>query len=430
MSSVALHDEATISPSATRAVIAACIGNMLEWYDFIVYATFAVQISHAFFPGTNEFASMLATLVTFGVGFLARPVGAAVIGAYADKAGRRAALTLTILLMASGTFLIAICPSFGTIGIAAPLLLVLARLIQGISAGGEIGGALAMLVEYAPPAKRGYYAAFQQLAQGGSFLLCGLLATLITSCFTAAQVNDWAWRLAFLFGIVIAPIGFYIRKSVAEPAMFAKHAEQASHAAPLKAVLSGYWAQILLGIGTVVAWTVSTYVTLYMPTFAFRELKIPQASAYLGLFVVGVIVMFCPLAGKLADRYSRRSVMLVAALCMVIYPYPAFLYLTQHPTGGTLIALQVGLALLMAFYTGPASALVAELFPTKVRCTGIALTYGIAVAVFGGFTPAITSALINFTGNKLSIAFWLMAAAVISSVSLLFIKDRSRVVLD
>jgi MFS transporter, MHS family, proline/betaine transporter len=426
MPAATLSDEMPISKSGTRAVIAACVGNMLEWYDFIVYATFAVQISHAFFPGTNDFASMLATLLTFGVGFLARPVGAAVIGAYADKAGRRAALTLTILLMALGTLLIAICPSFDTIGVAAPLLLVIARLIQGVSAGGEIGGALALLVEYAPPARRGYYAAFQQLAQGGSFLLCGLLATLITTLFTTEQVNAGAWRIAFLFGIVIAPVGFYIRRSVAEPLLFARHAKEAAHATPFKAVATQYWGTVLLGIGVVIAWTVSTYVTLYMPTFAFKELKIPQSSAYLGLFVVGIIVMFCPLAGKLADRYSRKSVMLTAAICMVIYPYPAFLYLTQHPSGATLIELQCGLALLMAFYTGPASALIAELFPTSVRSTGIALTYGLAVAIFGGFTPAITSALINYTGNKLSVALWLMASAVISSVALMFVKDRSR----
>ena len=429
MTSAALSDDVAIPASSTKAIVAACVGNMLEWYDFIVYSTFAVQISLSFFPGKDQFISLLATLVTFGVGFLARPVGAALIGAYADKAGRRAALTLTILMMALGTLLIAICPPFATIGIAAPIVLVVARLIQGVSAGGEIGGALAMLVEYSPPSRRGYFAAFQQLAQGGSFLLCGLLATVITSVFTADQVNNWAWRLAFVFGIIIAPIGFYIRKSVADPVLFSAHAKQAAHSAPFKTIVTQYWRSVLIGIGVVIAWTVSTYVTLYMPTFAFKTLGIPQSSAYLGLFVVGVIVMLCPLAGKLADRYSRKSVMMVAAICMVIYPYPAFLYLTQHPTGGTLIALQCGLALLMAFYTGPASALIAELFPTQVRSTGIAITYGLAVAIFGGFTPAIVSILINSTGNKLSVALWLMAAAVISCGALLLVKDRSRQVL-
>ncbi len=426
MPSVALPDAVSTSTSSTRAIAAACVGNMLEWYDFIVFSTFAVQISHAFFPSKDPFISLLATLLTFGVGFLARPLGAVIIGGYADKAGRRAALTLTILMMALGTLLIALCPPFSAIGVAAPVILVAARLIQGVSAGGEIGGALAMLVEYAPPARRGYIAAFQQLAQGGAFLLCGLLATIVTSAFASDEVNRWAWRLPFLFGIVIAPIGFYIRKRVVDPLMFSAHTKEAAHSAPVKQVIERHWRDVVVGIGVVIAWTVSTYVTLFMPTFAFKTLGIPQANAYLALFVVGVIVMLCPLAGKLADRYSRKSVMMVAAVGLVIYPYPAFLYLTQHPTGGTLIALQCGLALLMALYTGPASALLAELFPTRVRSTGTAITYGFAVAIFGGFTPAIVSALVNYTGNKLSIGIWLTAAAAISFVALMFVKDRSR----
>lgn len=426
MSTAALPDAATIPTSSTRAIVAACVGNMLEWYDFIVFSIFAVQISQAFFPSKDPFISLLATLLTFGVGFLARPLGAVIIGAYADKAGRRAALTLTILMMALGTLLIGICPSFSTIGIAAPLLLVVARLIQGVSAGGEIGGALAMLVEYAPPARRGYIAAFQQLAQGGSFLLCGLLASIVTSAFASDEINRWAWRLPFLFGIVIAPIGFYIRRSVVDPTLFSEHAKEASHGAPIKLVVVQHWRSVVVGIGVVIAWTISTYVTLFMPTFAFKTLGIPQANGYLALFVVGIIVMLCPLSGKLADHYSRKSVMMIAAIGLFAYPYPAFLYLTQHPTGATLIALQVGLSLLMALYTGPASALIAELFPTRVRSTGTAITYGLAVAIFGGFTPAIISALVNYTGNKLSVALWLMAAATISFVALIFVKDRSR----
>ena len=423
---VALMERASSPHKNMRVLIAASVGNVLEWYDFVVYAIFAVQISHAFFPQKTQFTSLLATFITFGVGFLARPIGAIVLGAYGDRSGRGATLTLTVLLMASGTLGIALCPPAAKIGIAAPVIVVIARLIQGFSAGGEIGGAVALLSESAPSSRRAFYTSFQQMTQGGSFLLCGIMGIVVTSCFSRGQVDSWAWRIPFLFGAIIAPVGFYIRKQIDEPELYLTLRRQIGRARPLRSILTEHWKELLIGIGVTILMAVSIYVMFYLPTFAHSMLKIQQSSAYLGFVISGLVPILCPAAGILADRFSRKLVMFVAAVCLVIYPYPAFRYLTHHPTGSTLIAVQVGMMVFMAFYTGPVTALLGELFPTYARSTGVALTYGTAVAIFGGFTPAIISALASYTGNKLAVAFWLAASAALSAVSLLAVRDRSR----
>jgi MHS family proline/betaine transporter-like MFS transporter len=397
---------------------------MLEWYDFVVYASFALQISRAFFSGRSEFTSLLATFITFGVGFFARPVGALLFGNYADRAGRRASLSVTVLLMALGTLIIAICPTTAEIGITAPMFLVFARLIQGLSAGGEIGGALAFLVECAPASRRAFYASFQELAQGGALVLCGLFTAIVTSYFSSSQVNEWAWRIPFLFGMVIAPVGFYIRRHVAESELFLGETRRAALNTSWRTIWTEHWKPLLVGMGLIVIANVTMYVLLYMPTFAHVVLKIPQSDGGFSLIIVGVVIMTCPLAGILADRFSRKAVMLCASVCLAIYPYPAFCYLTSHATTGSLVAVQTGLAVPLAVYAGPVSALLPELFPTNVRSTGAGLSYSLAVTIFGGFTPAIISALVHYTGSELAVAYWLIASAAISTVSLCAVQDR------
>lgn len=422
MSSTLPVVDTRLRPSSRRAIVAVSIGNALEWYDFLVYATFALQISHAFFPRKDEITSLLATFITFGISFVARPVGAALIGTYADRAGRKAALTLTVLLMACGSLLIAVCPTAATIGVAAPAILFLARLLQGFSAGGEIGGAMALLAEDAPPRRRSFYLAFQQTGQGAAIMSCGLAALAINSCFSVSQVNAWAWRLPFLFGLVIAPVGFYIRRHIAEPELFSA---QKRKPIPWHWVFGKHLRSLLIGVGVVIVGTVCSYVTLYIPTYAHNVLGISRFNSLIPLIIVGLIVMASPLAGLFADRFNNKAVMLLAAGSLVVYPYPAFYYLAHHPTGRTLIAVQVMLALLLMMYTSAACAFLAELFPTSVRSTGIGLAYSLGVAIFGGFTPAIVSALVAYTGNKLMIALWMTICAVLSSVALLFAKDRS-----
>ena len=414
--------------SAGRAVVAATVGNMLEWYDFTIYAAFAVPISKNFFPADSEVISLLLGFATFGLGFIARPFGAVFLGGYADRRGRRDALSLTILLMALGTGIIALCPGYDRIGIAAPIVILLARLIQGFSAGGEIGGAVSTLVEHAPPARRGFYASFQQMSQGGSTMLSGLVAMTIALLLPAEAIAAWGWRLAFAVGLLIAPVGLYIRRELEDAPLF----KASSHATelPIRVVLRDHWRAILTGMLIVMLWTVAQYIANYFPTFAVRELKVSLSQSYLGPLVVGTVLLFCPLVGVLADRYGRKRVMIAGALGLLVIPYPAFFYLIASPTAGHLVATQIAVAVFMLIYTAPASAVLAELFPTPVRATGISLTYSLGVAVFGGFTPAIITALIGWTAQPVAVAFYLMGAAIISLATVLTLKDRTGEVLS
>jgi len=414
--------------SAGRAVVAATVGNMLEWYDFTIYAAFAVPISKNFFPADSEVISLLLGFATFGLGFIARPFGAVFLGGYADRRGRRDALSLTILLMALGTGIIALCPGYDRIGVAAPIVILLARLIQGFSAGGEIGGAVSTLVEHAPPARRGFYASFQQMSQGGSTMLSGLVAMTIALLLPAEAIAAWGWRLALAVGLLIAPVGLYIRRELEDAPLF----KASSHATelPIRVVLRDHWRAILTGMLIVMLWTVAQYIANYFPTFAVRELKVSLSQSYLGPLVVGTVLLFCPLVGVVADRYGRKRVMIAGALGLLVIPYPAFFYLIASPTTGHLVATQIAVAVFMLIYTAPASAVLAELFPTPVRATGISLTYSLGVAVFGGFTPAIITALIGWTAQPVAVAFYLMGAAIISLATVLTLKDRTGEVLS
>jgi MFS transporter, MHS family, proline/betaine transporter len=427
----AIAETMTTNPrqSAGRAVIAATVGNMLEWYDFTIYAAFAVPISKSFFPADSEVFSLLLGFVTFGLGFVARPFGAAFLGGYADRRGRRDALSLTILLMAFGTGIIALCPSYDSIGISAPLIILLARLIQGFSAGGEIGGAVSTLVEHAPPERRGLFASFQQMSQGGSTMLSGLVAMTIALALPADAVAAWGWRLAFVVGLLIAPVGLYIRRELEDAPLF-KQKISHEQGAPIRIVLRDHWRAVVTGMLIVMLWTVAQYIANYFPTFAVRELKVSLSQSYLGPLVVGAVLLFCPLVGILSDRYQRKRVMMVGALGLLLVAYPAFSFLIAAPSTERLVATQIAVAVFMLIYTAPASAVLAELFPTPVRATGISLTYSLGVAVFGGFTPAIITALIGWTAQPVSVAFYLMAAALISLVTVLTLKDRTGEVLS
>ena len=416
--------------SVGRAVVAATVGNMLEWYDFTIYAAFAIPISKSFFPADNEVVSLLLSFVTFGLGFVARPFGAAFLGGYADRKGRRNALSLTILLMALGTGIIALCPGYDRIGLAAPIIILGARLIQGFSAGGEIGGAVSTLVEHAPPARRGLYASFQQLSQGGSTMLSGLVAMTIALTLSPADVAAWGWRLAFGVGLLIAPVGLYIRRELEDAPIFTDKAADHPAEMPIRLVLRDHWRAVLAGMLVVMLWTVAQYIANYFPTFATRELKVSLSQSYLGPLVVGTVLLFCPLVGALADRFRRKRVMIVGALGLLVVAYPAFAYLIASPSTDRLVATQITVAFFMLIYTAPASAVLAELFPTPVRATGISLTYSLGVAIFGGFTPAIITALIGWTGQPVAVAFYLMGAAFVSLIAVLLLTDHTGEVLS
>ena len=408
-----------------RTILAAVIGNTLEWFDFAVYGFFALTISRLFFPTGDETSSLLLTVATFGVGFVMRPIGAVVLGALGDSRGRKAALSTTILLMALGTAMIGFAPTYADAGLWAPAWIVLARLIQGFSAGGEVGGATAFLVEHAPKGRRGYFASWQQASQAGALLLGSVFGATLTDVLTPEQLEAWGWRVPFLFGLIIGPVGWYIRTRTQESESFvqarAAARSQHSQASPLRRALGSYRKEIIAGFGVTIVWTVCTYFFLvYMPTYAVRTLKLPQSVS---LWANGagrmVLVVLAPFFGALSDRIGRRPLLIGFATAILVLAYPALWLLTAVPNPSTLTIVLLVFAVLIAGFTGPAPAAMAELYPPEVRSTGLSIAYNFAVTIFGGFAPFIATALIARTGNPLAPAWYVVFAAAASLVALL-----------
>jgi MHS family proline/betaine transporter-like MFS transporter len=398
-----------------RAVAATSIGNALEWFDLVVYGFFAVVIAKLFFPAGNDTVSLLLTLGTFGVSFFMRPLGAIVIGAYADRAGRKAALTLSILLMMLGTAIIVVLPTYGTIGIAAPLILVLARLMQGFSAGGEFGSATAFLAEHVPH-RRGFFASWQVASQGLTTVLAAIFGTVLTSSLTPDQLMSWGWRVPFVFGLLIGPIAYYIRSNVDETPEFLAAQTTTS---PLRDTFAGHKTRLLIAIGIVVLGTVATYLVLFMPTYGVKQLGLPPSVAFSAVVLTGLIQMVgSPFVGHLSDKIGRTGLMLVSAGLMLVLIYPAFAWLVAQPSAGTLIAVQVAMGVVVTGYFAALPGLLSEIFPVATRTTGMSLAYNIAVTIFGGFGPFIIAWLIRATGEKVAPSFYLMFAALLSFIAL------------
>lgn len=410
--------------SGTKAILAATFGNLLEIYDFIVFGMFAIPISKTFFPNSSESNALLFTFLIFGAGFLARPLGAFALGSYSDRHGRKRALTLTLFLMAIGTVFIAVCPGYNSIGIMAPILIVIGRLTQGFSAGGEIGSAVAMLVESAPKEKRGYYAAFQQLSQGAGVLLAGLVGFALSVIFTDAQLHDWGWRVAFAIGLLIVPVGLMIRKNVDETRVFEKRKADVKHT-PLLALLRDHKFAVATAIGIMVFWTISSYVSNYLTTYAMRELHLNSSASFAGLIAYGLTMLIVsPLSGRLSDRIGKKIPMLTGSLGTLIFSYPLFYLLTTSPSIFTLVIVQMCFGVFLALYASCATAVLGEIFPTSVRATGIGVSYAFGVMIFGGFTPAIITSLIAYVGDKLAISYYLAAAALLSGIIVMFRNDQ------
>ncbi|RAR58424.1 MHS family proline/betaine transporter-like MFS transporter [Paraburkholderia unamae] len=423
------HDALTTSArQRRRAIIATVLGNGLEWFDFTVYSFFAVIIAKLFFPTGNELTSVLLTVATFGVGFVMRPVGGIVLGVYADKVGRKAALSLTILLMAFGTALIGLAPTYEQAGIAAPLLIVVARLIQGFSAGGEMGGATAFLTEYAPPGKRAYYSSWIQSSIGFAVLLGAATGTFVTSSLDAASLHSWGWRLPFLIGILVGPVGYFIRSHMDETPAFSAVEAQAKDNSPLKEVFARFPRETFASFSMVILWTVCTYVLLfYMPTYSVRTLHLPQSTGFAAGMVGGFMIMCgSPVIGKLADVWGRRVFLSGAAFAILVLAWPMFAWINRAPGFASLIVFQAVFGVLIAAYTGPILAAFAELFPTKVLSTGLSVAYNFAVTIFGGFAPFLITWLIARTGSNMAPALYVIVAAAISLVGTFYVKDPRR----
>jgi MHS family proline/betaine transporter-like MFS transporter len=410
---------------ARRAIIAATVGNLLETYDFAVYGFFAIVIARLFFPAGDATVSLLLTVATFGVGFVMRPVGAIVLGSLADRRGRKAALSLTIMMMAVGTAMIGFAPTYAQIGAWAPAIIVLARLIQGFSAGGEIGTATAFLVEHAPAEKRGFFASFQQATQAGALLTGSLIGAALTGLLTPAELESWGWRVPFWLGLLIGPVGLYIRRNTEEAQEFSRAAD-VRQGSPLGEALRLHGRGILTGFGITIAWTVATYFFLvYMPTYAVRELKIAQSAALTANGIgLALLLVLAPCFGALSDRIGRRVLLLASAGAIVLLAYPLLKWLTAAPSPAALTMFQLAFAFLIAAFTGAAPAAMAEVCPPQVRSTGVSIAYNFAVTIFGGFAPFIATWAIAATGNPLAPA-WYVTAATALSLAMIFALYRS-----
>jgi MHS family proline/betaine transporter-like MFS transporter len=407
--------------STFRILAAASIGNALEWYDILVYGYFAVTISRLFFPNSDPTTALLLTFGTFGVSYLVRPLGALVLGAYSDRKGRRTAMLLSIVIMVIGTALMAIIPTYSTIGILAPIAVLIARLLQGFAVAGEFGSATAFLVEHSRE-RKGFFAAFQWFGQGLAAVLASLFGVILFGLLTPDQLNSWGWRLPFFFGLLIGPLGFYIRSQVGETPEFE---QQGPAHAPIRDLFATHWDRLLMCIGIVVLSTSSNYIILYMPTYAIKELHLPQMLGFIATLVGGILLTIgAPYFGHLSDKIGRLRMMVVVSILFALSAYPAFVLLVAHPSLAGIVGIVCWLSLLKAAYSGVLPALMSELFPTATRSTGIALAYNISVPIFGGFAPLIASWLIAVTHSPLAPSFYLIGTSVLSLIVLGIIHWR------
>ncbi len=413
-----------------RAVVATSIGNALEWYDFSVYAFFAVYIGQNAFRHTNDAAQLLQAFMAFGIGFVARPLGALLIGAYGDYAGRKAALTMTILLMAAGTGVMAFAPGYAAIGIGAPLLIVCGRMLQGFSAGGEIGGATAFLIEHAPTGKKGVYASWLQASMAISNVVAALVATCVTLLLTREQVGNWGWRIPFVIGLAIAPVGFWLRATLDETPEFREemeraHRERQSLKTPLLRVIKEYPVSLLIGTGFSVLWAICVYtLIIFMPTYVQKTMHFESRQAFIASLVGNCfMVVSCVLAGALSDRIGRRTVLTFACCLMLLGIYPMLIWLSVSHTTLTLITVQTVFCIMVALFVGVAPSTLGAVFPTRVRSSGMSLSYNFSVTVFGGFAPAILTWLTMRAGGTYAPAWYVMAACVVTLVSIIFLPS-------
>jgi len=404
-----------------QLIFAATIGNALEFFDFTVYSFFALTIGKLFFPTMSSYGQLLASVATFGVGFVMRPLGGVVIGAYADRAGRKPAMTLTIFMMALGCALIGLAPTYAQIGVAAPVIIVFARLLQGFSAGGEVGASTTLLIEAGTPANRGLLGSYQFASQGLGVSIGALMAGLLTTFLHPASLLSWGWRIPFLMGVAIAPLGMWIRRRLEEQASTDARAVRM----PVLAVLRDHWRRALLGTLLTMGSTVIAYVvTFYMPTYAIHELKVPAPTALLAGLVSGVVTfVVAPLAGRLSDRISRRALVFWPRVAVALLIWPAFQWLSSGPDAARLLITVGGLSVLLALQAAPAITMLPEMFPRAVRATGLAIVYSVGVAIFGGFAQAIATWLIKVTGDLHAPAWYVMVCAALSCLALPFIRD-------
>lgn len=416
------------APMRRRVVAASFIGNFVEWFDYAAYGYLAATISTVFFPQADRTTGLLATFSVFALSFLVRPLGGFVWGHIGDKVGRRSALSLSIVIMSVATFCIALLPTYEAVGLLAPLLLLLVRLVQGFSASGEYAGASAFLVEYAPEGRRGLYAAVVPASTATGLLLGSLIAALLTGLLTEGQMHDWGWRLPFLLAAPMGLIGRYIRLRLEDTPVFRALEEQEQVApTPVKAMLRENRRPLALAMGATVLNAVAFYMLLsYMPTYLSEELGMGATDSFLATTVaLATYIGFIFFTGLASDRFGRKPMLITASLLFTLFTVPAFALLDGAGLM-TVIAVQVLLGAMLTLNDGTLPSFLAELFPTRVRYSGFAISFNMANAVFGGTAPFVATLLISWTGSGLAPAWYLVGAALLSLWAVSAAKETSR----
>ncbi|MDQ0403519.1 glycine betaine/L-proline transporter ProP [Streptomyces sp. NPDC000349] len=439
-SSPSVSSSASASPSGAeptvtdpalvrRAVKAAALGNAMEWFDFGVYSYIAVTLGKVFFPSGNPTAQLLSTFGAFAAAFLVRPLGGMVFGPLGDRVGRQKVLALTMILMAAGTFAIGLIPSYATIGVWAPVLLLAARLVQGFSTGGEYAGASTFIAEYAPDKRRGFLGSWLEFGTLAGYIGGAGLVTLMTALLSDGDLTSWGWRIPFLIAGPMGIVGLYLRMRLEETPAFAAEvakAERKRPKVPLREMVTGQWRALLLCVGLVLVFNVTDYMLLsYMPSYLTSELKYDETHGLLVVLAVMALMMVVqPFAGALTDRVGRRPVIAAGCAGFLLLSVPALLLIRE----GSLLAVALGMAalgLLLVCFTASMPSALPALFPTRVRYGSLSIGFNISVSLFGGTTPLVVTALIGATGDMMMPAYYMMAAAVIGGVAVWFMSESA-----
>ena len=415
-----MQDNIGDRPHVTRRqIFGVTLGNALEFYDFLVFSFFAVQIGQCFFPATNPVSSLLAALATFGAGFLTRPLGAVVIGGLGDRIGRRPMLILSFALIGLSSLGVALIPSYATIGITAPVLVILCRLVQGFALGGEVGASTAFLAEAAPPARRGLFVSLQYVGQYGAVIIAGIIGVALAAMMDDAALASWGWRIAMGIGVLIVPIGLALRGTLPETL-------DSVTAAEARPPLASYSGVAIFALLTLLANTITTYILNYMTTYAKTVLHLPSNISFGATIAVGIGGVIGALLGGLwSDRHGRRPLMIWPMAAGTLLIMPGFWIVTHFPGGNTLYAVSFVLRMVLAIATTTALISVVEALPPRVRSGALAIAYALAVSIFGGTTQFVVAWLTEVTGDPLAPAWYMLAAAALGLIAMLFARETA-----
>ncbi|MGC1330731.1 MULTISPECIES: MFS transporter [unclassified Pseudomonas] len=417
------------APASARAKAGAVFrvtsGNFLEQFDFFLFGFYATHIAAAFFPASSEFASLMMTFAVFGAGFLMRPLGAVILGAYIDDVGRRKGLIVTLSIMASGTILIVLVPGYETIGLLAPGLVLLGRLLQGFSAGAELGGVSVYLAEMATPGKKGFYTSWQSASQQVAIVVAAALGYGLNQWMSGDDIAAWGWRIPFAVGCMIVPFIFLLRRKLEETEEFTARRHRPAMREVYNTLVAN-WTIVVAGMLMVAMTTTAFYlITVYAPTFGRSVLNLSTADALMVTLLVGVSnFIWLPIGGAMSDRIGRKPMLIAMTVLAIATSYPALSFLAQAPSFAHMLETLLWLSFMYGMYNGAMIPALTEIMPVEVRVAGFSLAYSLATAVFGGFTPAISTALIHSSGDKAAPGYWMSFAALCALCATLYLYRR------